>query len=179
MTSSLISPIVSTSNLEKVIRYALGTNTCISTSGVVLPQEMVALNTGMSQMTVSRAIRYLMNSGILIKVSMEKAHCKAAKYQFCGFWLSLAIKIHSKPSDALSDQLRTITDSLTDGNWNNTLFKMTNYFQSEKAYLDYIQENKGIELKQKPERLKQAVNAWKCHTKLDELKLNTNQRKQA
>lgn len=155
-------------NLEGIIRYALGTITCTNT-GVALPQELVASVLGVPQQTISRAIRTLINLGVIKKVSMEKAHCKAAKYQFCGFWLPVAINIHKTINRPITGSLKAITESIAPGNWNMPLFLLTNHFKSLDTYLEYVYTIPGFT--DKPERLVQAINAWKCHSSIDANKI--------
>ncbi len=43
---------------------------------------------------------------------------------------------------------------------------MTNFFNNEEEYTSFVQKIPNFE--QKPERARQAKNAWKSHIKIDE-----------
>jgi hypothetical protein len=101
---------------------------------------------------------------------MEKAHCKAAKYIFNGFWVAEAKKATSSPCRPITGSLEALVENLCDGSWNENLFKMTNYFSTKKSYMDFVNTLPDVE---KKTRLSQADNAWECHIKIDQKKQTT------
>lgn len=154
-------------HLEAVIRYALGTNTSIST-GVAIPQTLAGKTLGIPQRAVGRAIRTLIELGVFKMVSIAKEGYKAAKYAFCGFWVAVASNIFKTDLRGISGRIQTILEGIEDGNYNESLWKLTNFFRSEKEYMEKVLTIPGI---QEKTRLAQALNAWTCHTKNDAGKL--------
>lgn len=154
-------------HIEGVIRYALGSRTCIG-SGVAIPQDLLGKALGISQPTASRALADAVRLGVLRVVTPYIARARAATYAFCGFWAVEAARIFRTRPEAHTGRVKGILDSITDGTWNDGLFRLTNYFGTESDYMAYVESIPGYRLKS--ERARQAVNAWRCHVVNDEKK---------
>lgn len=155
--------------VQFVFKYMAGALYLSSEAGIALPQVNMAKIAGVSQMAISKAIHKAMELGIIRRVSY--AHYDsgtAAKYKFDGFYLQwakaeLARIKKGKPALNREEKLRAILSEIQDHNWNLPLFKLTGLFTSEETYLEAVESIPGVH--DKPERLRQALNAWKCHSR--------------
>jgi hypothetical protein len=160
-------------NISGLIRYALGSSFCVS-SGVAIPVDLLATALNITKPSASRLIRNGINLGIIKKVSEYIPHVKAASYCFTGFWCSWAKQVIKTAPRASTTGIKTILDTIKDGNWNMPLFKLTNFFDLEEKYMAFVLTIPNIHAK--TEREKQAKNAWKSHLKRD---INKNIKKVA
>jgi hypothetical protein len=150
----------------------LGYKTCIDdTRGIDLPVKVMAkaLNTNIRQ--ISQAIGEL--KGLCIKkVSNYQVGRKGNSYCFTGFWLCEAKRIIKEQAQnrlahpgASCEGLKAILESIKPGHWNENLLPLTNYFHTKDEYLACVEKIPGY--KNKPERDRQARNAWDCHVRRD------------
>jgi hypothetical protein len=157
---------------EGIIRCMLGYKTCIDdTRGIDLPVKVMAkaLNTNIRQ--ISQAIGEL--KGLCIKkVSNYQVGRKGNSYCFTGFWLCEAKRIIKEQAQnrlahpgASCEGLKAILESIKPGHWNENLLPLTNYFHTKDEYLACVEKIPGY--KNKPERDRQARNAWDCHVRRD------------
>jgi len=163
-------------HIEGVIRYALGHSSCIS-NGVAIPGILLGQTLNIRQQVASRAIKKCLDLGILKKVSTHIVGYKACRYVFCGLWLSWATQVVKELPRPVSRNTEAILKEFRDGNWNNTLWKLTNYFSSENDYLLFVKNIPGIN--DKNDRYNQAIHAWNCHIKADINKNKINMSKLA
>jgi len=152
-------------HVEGVIRFALGTNTCVGKLGVAIPQTLLGKTLDIPQRTAGRAIGCAVKLGILRKTIPAIESKRAAKYVLCGFWAVWARNMFKASPTGSQVGLKAIVDQVCDGNWNDPLFKMTNFFPAESDFLAFVS---GLpDFHEKPERKSQAVSAWKSHVERD------------
>jgi len=156
-------------NVSGAILFALVSKSCITNTGVAIPQDLLAKTIGIPQKAASRLLRTCINLGIFKKVSEYIPHQKAARYCFTGFWLSWASQVVKKAPEGSYSGLKSIIDTIKEGNWNTPLFKMTNYFSNEQDYMNKVESLPNYD--EKPERARQAKNAWTSHIKKDSKKV--------
>jgi hypothetical protein len=154
----------------------------LTPEGIQIPQPYVAhcstidphASTTLTLNQIHYALHSLIRRGWLSVVSHSYQLGKKSKtYVVAGTLRSIIKKIlcefleaaRSKKSEKnpLRDG-RTIVLNINDGEWNQILWKMTNYFGCYASFMEWFHNLPGWNRK---DRLRQAENAWYNHIKLD------------
>ena len=130
-----------------------------------IPQKWWADALGVSQSTISRWIDKLIEMGLLeVEDDGYKGGSYSKRYRFAGWLKEVSEQILSFTA-TLRSQGKTIVcrpDSPSNGNWNDALWKMANFFKNGLDYLNAVSSWAGFTQK---DRRGRAKDTWNHHAK--------------
>lgn len=122
------------------------------------------LGRSIGQTAFSRAVRSMVGRGLLIVVDDHYAPGRKAKLYRVGGVLQETLTKLSPPMIPPRDPeiASFLNKDIPDGQWNAVLWRATNYFQDEDSFLAWAHSKKGIGLRNRDQKAK---DAWRCHVK--------------
>jgi hypothetical protein len=150
-----------------IVRF-MGSMPTASLESIALPQIFLSRQSShhpegpFGQAAISRAVNALVNRGLLAVVDDRYAPGKKAKlYRAEGVLREVMARLNlAAPKLCDPEATAFLSQDIPDGQWDDVLWKATNFFRDEASYLTWVQGKQGVELRG---RQKKAQAAWRCH----------------